>query len=200
MDKRNMELHRILCCGDSNTYGYDPRSYLGGRYPKSVRWTALLETDGWSILNDGQNGRCIPQREWEIAAVVQKIHRSKAEIVITMLGSNDLLQRPDLGAKACTKRMKDFLVALLQRSTSSFKTLLVAPPPMVPGAWVADDKLLTESLRLADCYERLAQQIGIGFANAGAWDIELAYDGVHFTEQGHRNFYREISKILKAAI
>lgn len=107
-----MELHRIFCYGDSNTYGYDPRSYLGGRYPKSVRWTALLETDGWSILNDGQNGRCIPQREWEIAAVGQKIHRSKAEIVITMLGSNDLLQRPDLGAKVCTKRMKDFLVAL----------------------------------------------------------------------------------------
>ncbi len=35
---------RILCFGDSNTYGYDPRSYLGGRYPASVRWTALLKT------------------------------------------------------------------------------------------------------------------------------------------------------------
>ena len=39
--------HKILCFGDSNTYGYDPRSCLGGRYPDSVRWTALLEAAGW---------------------------------------------------------------------------------------------------------------------------------------------------------
>ena len=23
----------LLCYGDSNTYGFDPRSYFGGRYP-----------------------------------------------------------------------------------------------------------------------------------------------------------------------
>lgn len=97
--------HRVLCYGDSNTYGYDPRSCLGGRCPKSIRWTALLEADGWNIFNEGQNGRCIPQRDWEIAAVVQKIHQSKAEIVIAMLGSDDLLQHPGLGADACAKRM-----------------------------------------------------------------------------------------------
>ena len=41
---------RILCYGDSNTYGYDPRSYLGGRYPASVRWTALLRAAGWPVV------------------------------------------------------------------------------------------------------------------------------------------------------
>lgn len=34
---------RIICFGVSNTYGYDPCSYLGGRYPKSLRWTGRLE-------------------------------------------------------------------------------------------------------------------------------------------------------------
>ena len=33
---------RILCWGDSNTYGYDPQSPLGGRYPPQVRWTDQL--------------------------------------------------------------------------------------------------------------------------------------------------------------
>ena len=32
----------ILCYGDSNTYGFDPRSWLGERYPADVRWTGLL--------------------------------------------------------------------------------------------------------------------------------------------------------------
>ena len=30
--------------------------------------------------------------------------------------------------------------------------------------------------------------LGIRFADAGKWDIPLAYDGVHFTEKGHRAF------------
>lgn len=47
--------HRVLCYGDSNTYGYDPRSYLGERYPKSVRWTSLLEQQGWQVFNQGKS-------------------------------------------------------------------------------------------------------------------------------------------------
>ncbi len=60
--------HRIVCYGDSNTYGYDPRSYLGGRYPETVRWTALLSADGWTVINEGENGRSIPRLEREIEA------------------------------------------------------------------------------------------------------------------------------------
>ena len=33
---------RIFCFGDSNTYGYDPREPLGGRYPADARWPELL--------------------------------------------------------------------------------------------------------------------------------------------------------------
>ena len=40
---------RLLCYGDSNTYGYDPRSYLGGWYLESIRWTALLDRRGWQV-------------------------------------------------------------------------------------------------------------------------------------------------------
>ena len=32
----------VLCYGDSNTYGYDPRSYFGGQYPAGYRWVDLL--------------------------------------------------------------------------------------------------------------------------------------------------------------
>ena len=32
----------VICFGDSNTYGYDPRSYLGGRYDTDSRWVDIL--------------------------------------------------------------------------------------------------------------------------------------------------------------
>ena len=49
---------KILCIGDSNTYGYDPRSYLGDRYPAEVRWTDRLEN--CEVINCGVNGMTIP--------------------------------------------------------------------------------------------------------------------------------------------
>ena len=32
----------IICFGDSNTYGYDPRGYFGGRYDGDSRWVDIL--------------------------------------------------------------------------------------------------------------------------------------------------------------
>ncbi len=31
----------IICFGDSNTYGYDPRGYFGGRYEADNRWVDI---------------------------------------------------------------------------------------------------------------------------------------------------------------
>ena len=35
---------KIICYGDSNTYGYDGDSAFGGRFPETERWPELLET------------------------------------------------------------------------------------------------------------------------------------------------------------
>ena len=62
---------RLLCFGDSNTYGYDPRSYAGDRYPPESRWTDLLaEISGWEVVNMGLNGREIPTGTGELAGMV----------------------------------------------------------------------------------------------------------------------------------
>lgn len=45
---------KVVCFGDSNTYGYDPRSWLGGRYPADSRWVDLLaQKTGWDVVNLG---------------------------------------------------------------------------------------------------------------------------------------------------
>ena len=33
---------KVICFGDSNTYGYDPRGYFGGRYDADSRWVDIL--------------------------------------------------------------------------------------------------------------------------------------------------------------
>ena len=166
----------VICFGDSNTYGYDPRSYFGGRYPADSRWVDLLaQKTGWTVCNQGENGREIPQQSVSFPA--------ETDLLAVLLGSNDLLQ--GCGPEQTAERMARFLCGVeLERS----KILLIAPPPMSLGAWVPDQKLADASAALSGLYRTLAEQLGVRFADAGAWRVSLAYDGVHFTEDGHRAF------------
>ena len=51
----------VICFGDSNTYGYDPRGSFGGRYDADSRWVDILAAEtSWIVCNMGQNGREIP--------------------------------------------------------------------------------------------------------------------------------------------
>ena len=59
---------------------------------------------------------------------------------------------------------------------------------------------MEESRNLARQYEALAERRGIQFADAGEWDISLAYDGVHFTEEGHARFAGGLASCLEGIL
>ena len=84
---------QIVCIGDSNTWGYDPRGFGGGRYPADVRWTALLEAGGrWEITNLGENGREIPHSAFALRLLARQLDAARPfDGVCVLLGSNDLL-------------------------------------------------------------------------------------------------------------
>ena len=102
---------KIICFGDSNTWGYDPRSYLGERYPKDVRWTGLLSAlPGLEVVNCGVNGRTIPNTPARVSAACAELGRYlPADVILVMLGGNDLLCSPDFRAENVAQRMERFL-------------------------------------------------------------------------------------------
>jgi len=179
---------KILCFGDSNTYGYDPRSFFGSRYPAEVRWTDLLAREtGCEVINSGMNGRSIPA-----GGFVSLPH---ADLLIVMLGSNDLLN--GCSAEETAFRMEGFLTQL---RSAYHRILLVAPPPMAPGEWVTEARLLTDSARLAALYRQIAERLSVSFADAGQWRVGLSFDGVHFSEAGHRAFAEGIFAQLSSIV
>lgn len=183
---------RVICYGDSNTYGYDPRSYLGDRYPADCRWVDLLANmTGWEVKNAGENGREIPRRESELQRILRMLSADNADLLIVMLGGNDLLQGADSAVAA--ERMQFFLQQIPKEMC---QILLLAPPPMQRGEWVTEQSLIAASVQLAERYRLLAEALGIRFADAGAWKIPMAFDGVHFTEEGNRIFAEELLKEL----
>lgn len=171
----------IVCFGDSNTWGYDPRGFFGGHYDRP--WPDILADKlRCNVKNLGENGREIPGKT--------VLFSNDADLVIIMLGTNDLLQ--GLPAEAVCRRMGRFL-----ESVNRDKILLIAPPSMKRGEWVQDQNLIEESKTLATCYQRLAKRLGIRFSDAGDWNVSLAFDGVHFTEDGHKAFAEGLIDYLK---
>ena len=181
---------RILCFGDSNTYGYDPRGFFGDRYGAEDRWVDLLaKQTGHEVINSGANGREIPRKPYALRLLNE---HTSVDILLVVLGTNDLLQ--DTSAKESADRMEAFLNQLLPHCK---QILLVAPPPMKRGAWVPTDELVNESNHLAEEYLLLAEKLNIPFVDTRHWNIELAFDGVHFTEAGHHAFAENLGKELR---
>lgn len=180
---------RILCFGDSNTYGYDPRGFFGDRYGAQDRWVDLLASGtGHEVINAGMNGREIP-RNWDVLRLLTDY--APVDILLVMLGTNDLLQ--GVSAKEAASRMEIFLTHLLPYCK---QILLVAPPPMKRGAWVPTDTLVAESILLAQEYQSVAEKLNIRVVDTRRWNIELTFDGVHFTENAHHTFAKRLIECI----
>lgn len=180
---------RILCFGDSNTYGYDPRGFFGDRYGAGDRWVDLLgKQTGHEVINAGANGREIPRNPYALRLLTE---HTTVDIFLVMLGTNDLLQGAT--AEEAANQMEAFLTLLLPHRK---QILLVAPPSMKRGAWVPTDALVAKSICLAEEYKLLAEKLNIPFVDTRNWSIELTFDGVHFTEEGHHAFANHLAEVI----
>ena len=175
---------KILCYGDSNTYGYDPRSYFGERYPSKYRWPEVLaELSGWEVLNQGMNGRALPRRAVPFP--------DSADTILFMLGTNDLLKGKSASETA------ELLAQFLNTSAEVLsKITVIVPPSLRYGEWVNDVWLMRESAALAAAYRQVCGRFGVNFIDTSDWEIPLCYDGVHFTEEGHVRFAQYIYDVL----
>lgn len=176
---------RVICYGDSNTFGFDPRSFLGSRYDASCRWVDILAAEtGWAVRNYGTNGLEIPRHDVSFS--------ESPDLLIVMLGTNDLLQGAD--PEATARRMGNFLERL---SVDRRTILLIAPPPLKRGEWVTENQLVQNAITLGSLYRRQAEEKNVLFADAGAWSIPLAFDGVHMTEEGNKRFAANLLRHMK---
>ena len=196
-----MIMKKIICYGDSNTYG--AHGFNGGRYSENERWTGLIEKAmDCKVVNAGQNGREIPTDRWDMAEVRQLLaQEAPFDLFVIMLGSNDLLMMFRSGMPKIVARMESFLKEVLQMpeiSGDGRKVLLIAPPPTQLSRYGADGERFDRiSLEFADSYLDLANKLNVRFADAGSWHVGVGPDGVHFTADGHKKYAEGLEKVLR---
>lgn len=195
-----MEKIRILCYGDSNTYGFIPGR--GGRYDQHTRWPGRLQKllgGAYEVIEEGLCGRTTAFEDASepgrcgLDGIRDAIERNRRlDLLIILLGSNDCKTQFGLSAQEIAEGLGRLLEKAGRAKDHSFRILLVAPAAMTERVIQSgfgsefDRRSVEVSKELAREYKKLAQKYGCGFLDGTEVTKVSETDGLHLDVQGHR--------------
>ncbi|MCK7614407.1 SGNH/GDSL hydrolase family protein [Roseibium sediminicola] len=210
----------VVCFGDSLTWGFNPADK--SRYGHDIRWTRCLQKElgeAYYVVEEGINGRTTvfedpvrgDKNGLQHLAGVRKTHMP-IDVLIIMLGSNDLQDRFSMSADAIGLAMGRILYAALQATDDvegrAPKVLLMAPPPL--GDFTGKEYAGVysnahggvQSRRLAGVYRNLAEDYGVAFFDTGTVISASPIDAIHFEAEPQADLARavadEVRKLAEA--
>lgn len=174
-------MRTILCFGDSNTWGFDPSTSL--RFSTHQRWPGVMRQqlgNNYLVVEEGLVGRTTlrddplePHKNGLEYLMPCLQSHSPIDLVILMLGSNDMKRHFDLMPETIADGVRS-LVSIIQNSEcgidmASPKLLLQSPPPIIGLTELADlfGGAEQKSLDLACFYVRIASESGCWFYDTG---------------------------------
>ncbi len=193
-------MKRVLCYGDSNTWGYDPGT--GKRYAPDVRWTGVLANrlgPDYQVLEEGLNGRTtrwddpIEQGRNGLTFLRPCLESHEPlDAVIVMLGTNDLKRRFSLTSSDIAQSAADLAASAGQCARDAAgkpaRVLLVAPAAI--ATLTQFDEMFAgarEKSRQFSHYFRLASEwYDVPFFDAGSVIVSSEKDGIHLDAEEHR--------------
>ncbi|MDV7104690.1 SGNH/GDSL hydrolase family protein [Vibrio sp. TH_r3] len=197
----------ILCFGDSNTWGYSPD--LPRRYNSTERWTMLLQdklATEYRIIEEGLNSRTtVFEDPFEpgkkgLDYLLPCLQSHHPDLVVIMLGTNDLKSRFNLSASDISKGAAR-LVQVVQSFHHDFipkppEVLLVSPAhvfevtPAKEGFTHAEAK----SKEFAHYYKLRAEELGCHFIDAAEFVQPCAKEGLHWQQDQHSKFAEALAQ------
>ena len=177
--------YRLLCFGDSNTFGWI--GSLNGttrRYPRNIRWTGRLAHQlgpQWEVIEEGLGGRTIRDqftvgtditlagaglngKEYLPACLLSHL---PLDVVLIMLGSNDMKSALGRSAESIAEGMEELVDLILSKPWASLldypapRILIVSPP------YIGSRKMELAGARYIGAPEK-SRQLGALYADIAA--------------------------------
>lgn len=207
---------RILCYGDSNTYGYIAGG-MGRRYSSFIRWTCQLQTllgDDYIIIDEGCSGRTAeadpPDEHFKngTAYLDTSLHTHRpVDFVILMLGTNDLKtayhKSAEMIASSIGRMIAEIHDYLLLKQGFAPQVLLMSPASLSMSVLSGDfsdtfgyDSVMN-SKKLAKLYAKIAEKTGSLFLDIDPFTEVSSVDGVHLTEESHTALAHKLNRMIR---
>lgn len=203
-------MKRILCFGDSNTWGHNPIDCS----QLDCRWTVLLRKrmPECEIIEDGTCGRATIYGEIDeeghngIVSFRERYlqEENQFDLVVIMLGTNDLLNENHASPKEVGEALRLYVREYRARFGGQARMLLVSP------IWIRQEmcnhpifseryseQSITSSHELAAVIARVAEEECTDFLDAAKYAQASAIDGVHMGPSDHEKLAWAIEKKIR---
>lgn len=182
-------MKKVLCFGDSNTYGYIPST--GGRYDKNTRWTGIL-SNHFEVIEAGANNR---HAFSESPKLLTEYMKTNPDIVILAIGINDTQKFFNTDIKDAIEKLIDIVLPT--------PIILIAPSILGENilkhpifSTMFDENSIEKSKKLPEIYSQIAKNKGCKFLNLNTCVQPSKIDDLHYEPKQHKIIAEKIYELL----
>lgn len=209
-------MKRILCYGDSNTWGYIPGGL--GRYEEAVRWTGRLQQRlgaDYRVIEAGLSGRTTSYddptsdyRNGRRGLGYALFESAPIDLLIVSLGTNDLKFTTAAGSarglNALLRSVRHLYSLAIGDVTGLSCPQILVISPIAIGAEIDSKEpggslcgCHKQSLEFAKHYRVVCEAVGAQFMDGGEYASPDPTDCVHMSEVSHEKLAEAVFEKVK---
>ena len=201
-------MKKIICYGDSNTFGYSPID--GSRLAENVRWTSLLQKnlgEEYEVINEGMCDRTgfadnpkgfLYSAQRHFPKMLSKT--DNIYLLILWIGTNDLQFQYDINISAIEKGLKN----LVESTSSKAKNIIIIPPVVLNEKILEGDfnfqfdkTSIVKSRKIGRIFRQTANANNCSYFDINKIVNPADYDGLHYDENSHKLIADSLAEFIR---
>lgn len=184
-------MKKVLCFGDSNTYGFVPSTF--GRYDKNTRWTGIL-ANNFEVIEAGANNRTA----LESIKLLPEYIKTNPDIVILAIGINDTQFQHNLSETDIKNAIEKLVDMILPT-----RVILVTPSVLTENvlnshifSTMFDKTSIEKSKNLPEIYAEIAKTKFCQILDLNSIVEPSQIDGLHYEPEEHKIIAEKLAHLL----
>lgn len=200
-------MKKILCFGDSNTFGYNPNN--GSRYNENSRWTGILKNickNNYEIIEAGCNNRTAFSNnpdgiQFTGYMILPEYLKKFYDIIILAIGINDLqkfynptLEEFETGIENIIKKIRE--------NNPNCDIIILSPSYITENIlnsnfrFMFNQTSIKKSKQITSIYKKIANKYNCKFLDLNKIVTTSKIDGLHYEVEEHKKIAQSIITLL----
>ena len=201
-------MKKIICYGDSNTFGYNPKD--SARFDEHTRWTSVLQKNlgaEYKVINEGVCDRTgfVENPKGFIFSAPKHfpdfISKSdNIDLLILWLGTNDLQFQYNISFSTIENGLKN----LIKLAKTKAEKIILLPPVILDEKVLEgyfkfqfDKTSIIKSKKAVEIYRESASANHCGIFDINEFTKPSDFDGLHYDENSHKIIAQKLTNYIK---